>query len=331
MAARLHAARPDAHLDGFLLQPMVSRPKAQEILAGLVRDPTFGPVIVVGHGGVAVEVLADRALALPPLNRTLARDLIGRTRVARLLGGFRDRPAADLDALADVLVALGRIATDLPQIAELDLNPMLCDANGALALDARIAVRRPDATTARTAILPYPAHLRRPVEVRGEALTLRPIRPTDTAKLIEMIDRCTPEDRRLRFCSGMQHLNPALARQLCQIDYDRHMALLLETAAGDILGVGRLVTDPEGESAEFALIVRSDRQEQGLGRMLLQAVLDYGRARGLAQVWGDVAAENPRMLEMSRAFGFTASRGEADLGRLRVTKQLEPLGEATAP
>lgn len=143
MQARVAALRPDARIEGFLVQPMVSRPKAQEILCGLVRDPTFGPVVVVGQGGVAVEVAADRALGLPPLNRVLAKDMIARTRVSRLLAGFRDRPPADLDALADVLVSLARMAVDLPEIAELDLNPLLCDERGALVVDARIAVRRP--------------------------------------------------------------------------------------------------------------------------------------------------------------------------------------------
>jgi len=323
MRSRLQAARPEARLEGFLVQPLLSRPKAQEVLAGLVRDPTFGPVVVVGHGGVAVEVLADRALALPPLNLALARDQIARTRVSRLLGGYRDRPPADLDALARILVALGRLATDIPEIAEMDLNPLLCDDAGALAIDARIGVRGGDAATARAAILPYPSHLRRTGEVAGESLILRPIRPVDAPRLIEMIDRCTPEDRRLRFCGGMLHLNPALARQLCQIDYDRHMALVLENPAGEILGVGRLVEDPQGDSAEFALIVRSDRQNQGLGRRLLQAVLDYGRERGLREVWGDVAGDNPRMLGMTHAFGFTSAPGEADLGRVRVTRRLE--------
>jgi acetyltransferase len=134
------AARPHARLEGFLVQAMADRPQAQEVLAGLIRDPTFGPVVVVGHGGVAVEVLADRALALPPLDLALARDLVGRTRVARLLAGYRDRPPADLDAMAHVLVALGRLAADLPEVSELDLNPVLCDAQGVLAVDARIAL-----------------------------------------------------------------------------------------------------------------------------------------------------------------------------------------------
>jgi len=161
MLSRLKVARPEARIDGFIVQPMVSRPKAQEVLAGVVRDPTFGPVVVVGHGGVSVEVVADRALGLPPLNGALARDMIGRTRVSRLLAGYRDRPPADLEALAGVLVALGRLAVDVPEVAELDLNPVLCDDRAALVVDARIAVRRPDPAAARPAILPSPGELSR--------------------------------------------------------------------------------------------------------------------------------------------------------------------------
>ncbi|WP_421937485.1 acetate--CoA ligase family protein [Phenylobacterium sp.] len=140
MRARLRASHPKARLEGFLVQKMIARPRAQEVLAGLVRDPTFGPVVVVGEGGVAVEARADRALALAPLNLAQAHDLIGRTRISRLLAGYRDRPPADVEALARVLAALGRLAVDVPQVAELDLNPLLCDHSGALALDARISV-----------------------------------------------------------------------------------------------------------------------------------------------------------------------------------------------
>jgi acetyltransferase len=320
MLARIAATRPQARLDGFTVQSMLVRPKAQEVLAGVVRDPTFGPVIVVGHGGVAVEVLADRSLGLPPLNASLARDMIGRTRVSRLLAGFRDRPPADLDTLARVLVALGRLATDLPEVAELDLNPLLCDAGGALALDARVAVRRPDATTARSAILPYPSQLSRQIELHGEPLRVRAIRPTDAPRLIEMIDRCAPEDVHLRFCGGMRHLSPDLATRLSQIDYDRHMALVAEAANGELLGVGRLVEDPRGDTAEFALMVRTDHQNRGLGRLLLQAVLDYAASRGLREVWGNVARENNRMLGLARALGFATDDSPGEFSRVCVVK-----------
>lgn len=323
MLSRLKVARPDARLDGFLVQPMISRPKAQEILAGVVRDPTFGPVVVVGHGGVSVEVVADRALGLPPLNAALARDMIARTRVSRLLAGYRDRPPADLDALAAVLVALARLAVDLPEIAELDLNPVLCDKEGALVLDARIAVRPPDPSVAGPVIAPYPVHLVRRVEVAGTPLTLRPIRPSDVDRLVEMVDHCTPEDVRLRFNGGMRRLDRDLATRLSQIDYDRHMALVAETATGDLAGVGRLVEDPEGQTAEFALMVRSDQQHHGLGGLLLQAVLDYAAERGLREVWGQVARENRPMLDLAAALGFTAAPYEADLSRTCVTRAVQ--------
>jgi acetyltransferase len=250
--------------------------------------------------------------------------MIGRTRVSRLLAGYRDRPAANLDALTDILVALGRLATDLPEIAELDLNPVVCDDRGALVVDARIAVRRPDPATARPAIVPYPGHLTRTVDVAGETLRLRPIRPADAARLVEMVDRSTPEDVRLRFSGGMLHLDRDLATRLSQIDYDRHMALVAETAAGALVGVGRLVEDPEGATAEFALMVRSDRQDHGLGRILLQALLDYAAARGLREVWGDVARENARMLDLARDLGFAAAPSSDDLLRVCVTRAISP-------
>jgi acetyltransferase len=323
MQDRVRALRPCAKLDGFLVQAMAARPLAQEVLAGVVEDRTFGPLVMVGHGGVAVEVLADRQMGLPPLNEALARDMIGRTRVSRLLAGYRDRPAADLTALAGVLVALGRLAAELPQVVELDLNPLLCDADGVLAIDARVALRRPDAATPRLAILPYPSHLARRLSVAGETVLLRPIRPSDAGRLIEMVDRCTPEDVHLRFCGGLQHLPAELATRLAQIDYDRRMALVAEDAAGNLLGVGRLVEDPEGETAEFALLVRSDRQNRGLGRTLLQAVLHYARQRGLQEVWGDVGAENERMLSTAKAFGFHPETTAEDPVRVRVVRRVD--------
>lgn len=324
LLARVKAARPDARIDGILVQPMVARPRAVEILAGVVRDPTFGPVVVVGHGGVAVEVLADRALGLPPLNASLAQGMIARTRVSRLLAGFRDRPPADLGSLAQVLVALGQLALDLPEIAELDLNPVLCDASGALAVDARIAVRPPGPDTARPAIVPYPRQLARDLDLDGERLRLRPIRPTDRDGLIAMVAASTSEDVRLRFCAGMRTLSPDLATRLSQIDYDRHMALVAEDDAGELVGVGRLVQDPEGDTAEFALMVRSDRQRHGLGHVLLRALLDYAEARGLREVWGDVARENDRMRAVAADLGFKVRAHAGDLGRVDMVRTLRP-------
>jgi acetyltransferase len=322
MLSRVKTMQPDARLEGFLVQPMVSRPKAHEILVGMTRDPTFGPVVVVGHGGVAVEAVADRALGLPPLNAVLGRDMIAQTRVACLLAGYRDRSPADIEALAHILTAVGRLCVDIPEIAEMDLNPVLCDDKGALVLDARIGLRQADATTARPAILPYPGHLARNIEVDGQVLRLRPIRPTDATRLIEMVDRCSVDDVHLRFYAGMQRLDPNLAARLSQIDYDRHMALVAETESQELVGVGRLVEDPEGETAEFALMVRGDHQAHGLGHALLRAVLDYAASRGLREVWGEVARENARMLDVARDLGFATAVSGGDMSRVHVTKTL---------
>ncbi|MCR5881060.1 bifunctional acetate--CoA ligase family protein/GNAT family N-acetyltransferase [Phenylobacterium sp. J367] len=323
MIARVQAARPDARIEGFVVQPMVARPHAHELLCGVTRDPTFGPVVLFGHGGVATEVLADRSIGLPPLNDVLARDMIRRTQVAKLLSGFRDRPAADLPAIADVLVTLGEMASGVPEIAELDINPLLADDRGVLCLDARIRLRAPGQAAARPAILPYPRALERDITFEdGGALHVRPIRPEDAPRIEDLIDRSTPEDVRLRFASGFRHLPPGWAARLSQIDYDREMALVAENADGEILGVSRLVGDPEGETAEFALMVRSDRQHRGLGGLLLRAVLDHAKARGIKEVWGDVARHNDRMLELAENLGFGRRTGD-DVARVKVVKRLD--------
>jgi acetyltransferase len=321
MQASVAAQRPDAVIDGFVVEPMLRRPQAQEILVGLAQDPTFGPVVMVGHGGIAVEVLADRALGLPPLNEDLALEMIGKTRVARLLAGYRGRPAADLSALSRVLQALGQLASNLPEIAELDINPLLCDADGVLAVDARIGLRPAGSPAPRMAILAYPVDLVRNLELGGERLRIRPIRPTDAKRLSVMVAACSPQDVRLRFGASLRRLSPELASSLTQIDYDRQMALVAEDSAGVFLGVGRLCADPEGEAAEFTLLIRSDRQRHGLGGVLLEALLDYARGRGLARVWGQTECDNGHMIELARALGFETHAGD-DVGNVRLEVQL---------
>ena len=325
MLARVRARAPKARLEGFVVERMAANPQAQELLAGIVRDPTFGPVVLFGHGGVAAEVIADRTLGLTPLDDGLARDMIARTRVARLLAGYRDRPPADLDAVADVLIRLGRLATDLPEIQELDINPLLADADGVLALDARIRIGPPAPTAAGSAIRPYPDDLVATRSLGAETLTVRPIRPQDAPGLIALVGASAPEDVRLRFGVGLNRLPDLWAARLSQIDYDREMVLVAEGADGALLSVARLAADPEGAAAEFALMVRSDVQDHGLGRMMLAALLDYARGRGLVRVWGDVAAENLRMLDMAHEFGFVREPCE-DATRVRVVKVFAEVG-----
>lgn len=311
MLARVRAARPQARLAGFTVQAMARRPRAHELIVGLTTDPLFGPVVLFGQGGVAVEVTNDQAIALPPLNRVLAADLVGRTRASRLLAGFRDHPRADLEALYDVLVRIGQLAADLPELAELDINPLLADPGGVVALDARMRLA-PVATgqdpLARLAILPYPDALEHRVDSALGPLTVRPIRPEDAAAHIAFFHALSPEDVHYRMFGAMRELSPAQLARFTQIDYAREMAFIATRkgpdGADETLGVVRVVADPDNVVGEFAIVVRSDLKGHGLGHLLLACLLDYCRARGLAVVRGAALTENLRMHALARACGF---------------------------
>lgn len=305
MLERLTRTHPAARLEAFSVQAQVQRPHAQELIVGAHVDPIFGPVLLFGQGGIAVEVIGDRAVALPPLNRALARELIDRTRVRRLLAGFRSRPPADIDAIADVLIAVSNMLADLPEIAELDINPLWADDAGVLALDGRVrlSAARPGGV-AHFAIRPYPAELERTIAWQGQTLLLRPIRPEDESRHREFLEAVSPADMRLRFFQAPHRLSHDEMARLTQIDYEREMAFIAVDADQRTLGVGRLVRDPDNLEAEFALLVRSDLQRQGLGRLLMQTLLDHAVAQGTGQVVGHVLRENHGMLALVRRLGF---------------------------
>jgi acetyltransferase len=306
---QVSAHAPKARIDGFTVEPMVNRPGAQELIVGLIDDSVFGPIVLFGQGGTAVEVLADRALGLPPLNSVLAHDMIGRTRVARLLKGYRDVPAVDMAAIEGVLIRLADIAIDLPEVAELDINPLLADAAGVIALDARVVVRvASERDKSRLAIRPYPAELETTITIKdGQTFDIRPIRPEDAGALVAMSKRTSPEDLRLRFFSAMSSLPDWMAARLSQIDYDREIALVAIDGGGDFVGVMRLIRDPDNRRAEFAIIVRTDLKGHGLGHALMVEMLKLARAQGLRTVEGDVLRENTTMLHMARDLGGTTA------------------------
>jgi len=325
MRARVLALRPDARLAGFTVQAMARRPHAIEVIAGLSIDPVFGPVVLFGQGGVAVEVAADRTVGLPPLNRVLARDMIGRTRVARLLAGFRDHPPADLDVLADVLVRIGQMAADLPELCELDINPLLVDSAGVMALDARMRVAPPAPAgdpLARMAILPYPDQLERQVGAPIGTLTLRPIRPEDGPAHQKFFHALSPEDVHYRLFGSQRELTPAQLARFTQIDYAREMAFILTrpTSAGEseTLGVARVVIDPDNTVGEFAIVVRSDLKGQGLGLLLMEALIGYCRARGLEAMVGVALGDNLRMHALARRLGFAVGGGAEGMVEMRL-------------
>jgi acetyltransferase len=333
MRARVGEAQPEARLDGFTLQPLVQRPLAQELIVGASVDPTFGPVVLFGQGGTAVEVIGDRALALPPLNRVLARELVRRTRVARLLAGYRDHPPARLDAICDVLVAIGGMLVDLPELVELDVNPLLADAAGAIALDARIRVRAASGRGVdRFAILPYPAELARTVTWEHAPLLVRPIRPEDEPLHRAFLARLAPDDMRLRFFSARRELPRSELARLVQIDYAREMAFLAQRTGDDglteTLGVARAVGDPDNVEAEFAVVVRSDLKGRGLGRLLMQRLIEYQRAQGTARLVGYVLRENRPMRELAARLGFVVDAKRSDGEMVDVVLELQ---EPSAP
>jgi acetyltransferase len=322
MEARLRRLRPEARLTGFTVQPMAQRQGAHELIIGAATDATFGPVILFGQGGTAVEVIGDRAVALPPLNVALAREVISRTRISRLLAGYRDRPAADQDAICGVLIRTAQLIADIPEIVELDINPLLADSRGVIALDARIRVA-PARTrgSERFAIRPYPAELEKAVSLGGVHVLLRPIRPEDAARLKQLIDQSRPEDIHFRFFGAMRELPHSQLARFTQIDYDREMAFVATGAGNELLGEVRTVTDPDNEQAEFGILVRSDAQGKGLGHALLEKMIRYCRARGTRELFGDVLPTNSRMLALAGNLHFQRSRPPGD-GVARISLRL---------
>ena len=336
MRETVQMRRPDARLTGFSVQPMVRRPHAHELIAGIVSDREFGPLLLFGQGGTAVEVIGDKALGLPPLNLHLARELMAETRVHRLLLGYRDKPAADLDAVALTLLKLAQLAADLADVAELDINPLLADADGVLALDARVRIAtsaRPG--DARLAIRPYPKELEQEVtDEQGHGYWLRPIVPEDEPALKRTFDLLTPEEIRQRFHVPMKAFPHTLAARLTQIDYDREMALVLterrRPGEAEINGVARLGADPDNERAEFALLVRQAYARRGLGRRMLMRLIDYARGRGIRELYGIVLMDNPAMRGLCRALGFMEETVPQEAGVVRVSLALRAAAQRKA-
>lgn len=310
MQQRLQTLRPLAGLKGFSVQAMVRRPDAEELIVGISSDPVFGPVVLFGQGGIAVEVMSDHALALPPLNTVLAQDLISRTRVSVLLHGYRDRPPVDTEALHHLLIQVGQVAVNFPEVVEMDLNPVLADAHGVIALDARVRVSPVSTRNAddRLAIRPYPQELEQWLQWRGKPLLLRPIRPEDGEEHQRFFQSLDPLDMRFRMFMQMHELQPSQLARMTQIDYDREMAFVAvrkrDDAHDETVGVVRAVADPDNQDAEFAIIVRSDLKGQGLGQILMHKLIEYFRRRGTRHIVGETLPDNLALLDLVRGFGF---------------------------
>jgi acetyltransferase len=309
--ARARSLRPEARISGVMVQAMVVRAKARELILGLADDPTFGTVVVFGRGGTAVEIINDKALALPPLDLQLARSLIGRTRVSRLLQAYRDVPAVKQDAVAMVLVKLAQMAADIPEIRELDINPLLADEAGVLAVDARVVIGRVErkfrgSGPANFAVRPYPSQWQRHIEVKdGWRVFVRPLRPEDEPLIHAMLKYVTMQDLRLRFFAPMKEFSHEFIARLTQLDYARAMAFAaFDEATNELVGVVRIHSDSIYESGEYAILLRSDLKGRGLGWTLMQMIIEYAKSEGLKAISGDVLTENTVMLAMCRSLGF---------------------------
>ena len=316
--------RPNARLNGLTVQTMARTRRGREVCIGLVTDDPFGPVIAFGAGGTMIELIDDRAMELPPLNQFLARHLIARSRVAKTLGEWRGADAVNMHALEQVLLRVSEMVCELPQLREMDINPIIVDELGAVAVDARIVIDPAPRTQGGRAhqyshlsILPYPARYEQVWPIRGGGeYTVRPIHPDDASMLQEMMQHLSAESRYFRFVSSIVELPPAMLARFTLIDYDREMALVAvfkERQAGPdgkiiekerIVGVSRYITNPDQSSCEFALVVADDFNGKGLGSRLMLCIMEVAREKGLAEIEGLVLSQNAAMLRLMKSLGF---------------------------
>jgi acetyltransferase len=325
IVATVKARRPGARITGVTVETMVARPHGRELMVGVLRDSIFGPAIAFGAGGIAVEVLRDRVIGLPPLNRLLVENMIHGTRVGKMLGEFRNLPAVDREALVAVLLRVSEMACALPELEELDVNPLIADESGAVAVDARVVLRPAGEQRTRyahLAIHPYPEEMEAMARLPGgEWVKIRPIRPEDASMEQDFVEGLSSETCRLRFQSSLRSLSPAMLARFTQIDYDREMALVavLEEAGGEReIAVCRYITLPDGKSCEYAIVIADAWQGKGLGRLLMTALIDVARSRGLETMIGWVLATNTPMLRLDAELGFVSMPDEDPYTRRMV-------------
>jgi len=318
---------PNVPIKGVTIEPMAATSDSRELMVGVKRDPVFGPVIAFGAGGTTAEILSDSAVALPPLNRVLVQRLIGRTRVSGLLGRFRQMPEIDKVSVENVLLRVSEMACELPHIQELDINPLLADGEGVVAVDARIRVERPPTSPtpySHMAIHPYPSHLIKRTHLPdGTLLTVRPIRPEDADIEQEFVRNLSPEAKYFRFMQTLQELTPEMLVRFTQLDYSREMALIAvirEKKKRIQLGVARYTINPDRRSCEFALAVSDKRRRMGIGSQLMEALMEAARSQGVHVIEGQVLSDNQRMLSLMQELGFSVRPARDDPG-VRVVER----------
>ena len=302
---------PKAKLLGVTIQPMLKRPD-YELILGSKKDADFGPVILFGMGGIMTEILKDQNIALPPLNRLLARRLMEGTKVYQMLKGYRNRPAVRLDLLEEILIRLSQLVTDFPEIAELDINPMIFVEDQACAVDARVVIEPSQISPPQHLVIsPYPGQYEKTATTKGGLkILVRPIKPEDAPLLVDLFNTLSKESIYYRFFSPMKSLPPNMLAYFTQIDYDRDMALVAidDTPPKErMLGVALLMSFPDGKKSELAVVVGDPWQGKGIGATLMEYLIALAKERGTESLWALVLAENKNMLALARKLGFKTS------------------------
>jgi acetyltransferase len=337
LIGRIRARFPDKVIDGVIVMPMVEKRFGIELLAGIADDFVFGPVVVFGQGGTSVEVVADRALDLVPIDMNLAHSMIAETRVAKLMAGYRNRPPVDEYAVALTLCKLSQLAADVPEIRELDLNPLVADHEGVIVLDARVRIQPITVRTGqlghpRLAIRPYPKEWERETRLKdGREVLMRPIRSEDEALYPDFFTEVTPQDLRLRFFAPIKDFSHAFLAKLTQLDYERAIAFAaIEKATGKLLGAVRLHADPDHISGEYAILLRSNLKGQGLGWKLMKLMIEWAKADGIQVVKGEILRENRTMIQMCEALGFKVKSSPDDESIAVVTLPVATIDQASS-
>jgi acetyltransferase len=322
-SAKTHV--PNADIMGVLVEPMI--PKKYELFIGCKKDPIFGPAIVFGMGGIAVELFNDVTVGLPPLNMALAMRMIQKTKVFKLLSGFRGTTGIDVSAIQFLLYKFSYLVMDFPEIKEIDINPFGVDEHGGMVLDAKIIldeeiIRKPIKPYSHLVISPYPSKYIKQVKLKsGADVILRPIRPEDEPMEGEMFTHFSEETERFRFFTRIKDITHQLLIRYTQIDYDRELAIIAEitqNSSKKMMGVARVIADPYGETAEFAIVVADPWQHQGLGGILMDYILEIAKERGIRKLYSYVLPDNNKMLSMMEKRHFVVSKSD-DLMRSELT------------
>ncbi|MDP2392221.1 MAG: bifunctional acetate--CoA ligase family protein/GNAT family N-acetyltransferase [Methylococcaceae bacterium] len=331
MEMALKQAHPEVKEIAMTVEPMFRSSNGRELIIGVVRDPVFGPAISFGLGGTLVEILKDNAVALPPLNAYMIEQLISKTKAAKYLKAFRQMPAAKTSALIEVLLNVSTLVSELPEILELDINPLIVDDQGAMAVDARIKAQSTHQLMPyqHMAIHPYPHELtERYLTANGIYITIRPIRPEDAVMEKDFVHRLSEHTKYFRFMQALQELTPEMVVRFTQIDYDREMAFVAVADHENLpkeLGVGRYLMNPDGQSVEFALVVSDGCQRMGIGTRIMKALMQSAKSKGVSFFEGEVLAVNSPMLALTKKLGFTTSAVPDDIEVVRVVKDLRQM------